>query len=517
MAFNLVVPRRGLTASVSPHTACLTIDLKALGLDNLPDDTEVFSFQRLPGREPIYLPFDAGTRLELAKGKSHVATIGVQSVSAYSDLILWDLAHAIPVGGTLTLLEPVDFADCVLWRAYFHDAFEIQRDRTQGWSKTVLKKMVPLRSEADAGVGAWTFGLPVGSPSQTVIDRLAKQIDSLGLDRWELIFAVSDAVPDGSLTLPEHVHLLHCPRATITEKKNRIAEVARHGNLCIFHDRVELPRNFKNAVSRFGDHYAICGFQHLLFDSARDSLERYSDYHVDLGDGNPLLEVDGAQKTSSLYIHSLETRLRFRANFAEAHPADYDRRNYLTGTLYLVKRSIWQLIGQHPEIEWNELEDTEFGARAIHEFGVPSRVNPHAFGFTSRVRAVLVGTHDVADRRGNGSVIRIKSDYRSGPMSSRGTGMEALVMRQRAWQLFQEFGLPAHDFDMRTHIFTAFATTTALRRLLGSLALSGPLAASRQQGQAISRNVLERCLWFLVRSRNTECAYEQYLFGRFLH
>jgi hypothetical protein len=37
----------------------------------------------------------------------------------------------------------------------------------------------------------------------------------------------------------------------------------------------------------------------------------------------------------------------------------------------------------------------------------------------------------------------------------RSTGLDPLIVRQRAWLLYCEFGLPEHDFDMREHIFSA--------------------------------------------------------------
>lgn len=454
-SYVLLVPRRGVTASIAPNVCTCSLDLVAAGIFPLAADACLFSFQRLANQKPTYLPFDSCTRLELEPGKRHFVVIGAQADSSYADLILWDLAHALPTGGTFTLIEPFDFQDCILSRAYFDGIFDTKKSTVQGWSKWILTKQQETLSESDRGVGRWTFGLPVGTATQAIVDQLAGQIEKLGLDQWELLFAVSNTPAAGLLDLPDNVRVVSCLGANITEKKNRIAEHANHPNLCLFHDRVELPRSFKSAVERFGDNYAICGFQQLLFDSARDSLERYSDYHIDLGDGNLLLGVDGPQGSSSLYVNALDTRLCFRARFAEAHPAEYDRRNYLTGSLYLAKRSIWRLVGQHADIEWNELEDVEFGSRAINEFGIPSRLNPYAFAFTSRVRAILVGSHEIASRKGGAFVVRVTSDYRTGPVSSKATGLEPLVMRQRAWQLYREFGLPEHDFEMRAHIFTA--------------------------------------------------------------
>lgn len=450
----VLVPKHGLTASIGSCEYGLAVGASCQALAMLPNDAAIYAFQRLPGRDASYLEYDSATRLTLPEGAAEVACVGVQAGATYGDLVLWDLAHALPLGGVLTTLEPAAFDDCVLDRTYFSDVFERTTEVVGGWHVGRYRKVARTRSELEAGLGDWTFGLPVGRATPALVAKLAADIKRLGLDRWELLLAISQSPADISeIDLPANVTLIPCNGATISEKKNIIAASAAHRNLCIFHDRVELPRNFRRAIEKFGDHYGFCGFQQLFFDAARDTLERYSDYHTDLGDGCSIIRADGPSERGRLYTEALEARLRFRAHFAEAHPAEYDRRSYLTGSLYLAKRSLWSLVEQNPAIEWNELEDVEFGGHAIRAYGIPTRVNPLAFGFTSRVRAVLLGSHEIGDRQVAGNVIRLRSGYSGLRSSDKASGLDQMQIRQRAWALFKEFGLSQDDFAMRTHIF----------------------------------------------------------------
>lgn len=450
----VLVPKHGPTVSIGSCEYGLALGAACQAFAKLSSDAVIYAFQRLPGWETDYLEYDSATRLTLPEGVAEVACVAVQAGATYGDLVLWDLAHALPLDGILTTLEPAGFDDCVLDRAYFSDVFERTIDVVGGWHVGRYRKVALTRSELEAGLEDWTFGLPVGRATPALLAKLTTDIERLGLDKWELLLAVSQTEADASeLVVPANVVIIPCGDATISQKKNVIATTASYKNLCIFHDRVELPRNFRMAIERFGDHYGLCGFQQLFFDAGRDTLERYSDYHTDLGDGCSIIRADGPSERGRLYSEALDARLRFRAHFAEAHPAEYDRKSYLTGSLYLAKRSLWTLVEQNPAIEWNELEDVEFGGHAIRAYGIPSRINPHAFGFTSRVRAVLLGSHEVADRNGAGSTIRLRSGYASQRSSGNASGLDQFQIRQRAWALFEEFGLMKDDISIRNHIF----------------------------------------------------------------
>lgn len=448
-----LVAKHGITSSIGKCELVLPVDVLGSVLEGVAPHTPIFSFQSLAGVQSEFLSYDSSTRLSL-NGASEAVCIAIQCASSFGDLVLWDLAHELPVGGRIVVLEPVAFADCILHKRYFDGVFESVTDRSGQWFRTTWSKVSETLSERDRGLTDWTFGLPVGEATLPLIKRIAADVDALGLAGAEILFAVSKPLSAAAQSaLPKNVRVLVCGNATITQKKNLIAASAVYPNLCIFHDRVVLPICFKQAVEVFGDFYGLSGFQQLFFDSRRESLERYSDYHVELGDANDLIDADGEDERGRLYIDALETRLGYRARFIEGHPAEYSRKSYFTGSLYLAKRSIWNLVQQNDRIEWNELEDVEFGLHAMHEYGIPARINPHAFAFTSRARGILIGDHETVNRHDGAGIVHITNEY-VGDGSSL-TGLDQTHVRALAWKCFETFGLAESDYTMRAHIFYA--------------------------------------------------------------
>lgn len=399
---------------------------------------------------------DANTRgwipVERVGVASNIALVGLHATGSFADFIIWDLAHALKTGQSLILIEPCAF-NSILNGKYFRGCFTCAIDTQAGltierWTKTKL-----LPSEREAGLDGWTFGVPIERPTESIVRSLAADIAALGLNRTELL--ICSSVPCDFAIPNTRIIVAPVGTATLTAKKNVMAAEAAFENLCIFHDRVALPLNFGAAIAAFGDHWGVGGFQSIYIDWARGTVERYSDLHIDMGDAIQTIDAFAEGDTDRrgvIYRHCLPLRSGWRADFAEAHPGEGSRSAYLTGTLYLVKRTIWQMVGQHPAIEWNELEDAEFGRYLIEEYGIPSRVNPHAITVTRRARGILLGMHRVADR---GSA-EAKAYVVSEPVlreSNEENEMGELRMRSLAWGYVLIYCPGAES--LRQEIFTA--------------------------------------------------------------
>ncbi|WP_227509406.1 hypothetical protein [Klebsiella aerogenes] len=168
----------------------------------------------------------------------------------------------------------------------------------------------------------------------------------------------------------------------ITRKKNLLARTTRYPNLCILHDRVLLPRNFHTAVQHFGDDFPLTGFQSFWFAGAGQTLPlRYSDFGM-----TPSLPAPewSAARPSREEI----TCLAGQPLYAQ-HPARSDfGRDYLTGSLYLCKRSVWAHIPQNEALFWQDYEDLEQAFSAA-QAGIPSRVNPYTLTQSLSYRSVM--------------------------------------------------------------------------------------------------------------------------------
>ena len=121
----------------------------------------------------------------------------------------------------------------------------------------------------------------------------------------------------------------------------------------------------------------MVGFQSLWFDDPWNLVgKRYSDYCRQLNPG-PLVGLSADPAAAAVYRPSLFAEVE-RGGFVSANPMRYNQGNYCTGSLYMAKRAVWRACPQDPALNWQELEDVEFGHRG-NRSGVPHRVNPHAF------------------------------------------------------------------------------------------------------------------------------------------
>lgn len=318
---------------------------------------------------------DATSRFT-APAASELVVVGVETDSRLAPVILWDLFHSAPVGTRFRMVEdhpgPGLFA-----RRYYTGAMVVEERREDGGAVvTVWRKIAPGAVEADAGLDAWTFGIPSGPGDASAINACVKRILELGVPQAEII--VCGQVGPG-FRYRDQVRLigedLPVTPIRLGEKKNRLASAASHGNLCLLHDRVILPRTFMAAVRVFGDAFPFTTFQSVYFYDRRGLTgQRYADIEtLDWRPLGPYERRDDGVPFVQPYITGEE---RYRQAYGP--PACHTGTDYVIGSLYMVKRSAWHLCPQGTDRTWMEWEDIEHGCRAAREWGIPARINPHA-------------------------------------------------------------------------------------------------------------------------------------------
>jgi hypothetical protein len=340
---------------------------------------------------------------------------GIQTDSPLAPLILWDAAHALPVGKTITIIEDVQ-AFNYLDREYFSGCFTVQKMN----NATVYTKVKQLIAEQDNGLDDWTFGIPVGPEDATLLNKVVKRILELDIPKKEIILC---GRPGDNFKYFEQVRIvgedIKAPPVHITAKKNRIADEAKYGNLCIIHDRVYLPTNFIKAVRRFGDHYPLTAFQSLYFDDKYNFvLRRYSDFGIANKLGSQVIKglfKDNAVTASSQFSPHVFA-VTEKAGFYSANALRYSPYSYPTGSLYLCKRSVWQQVPQDERLYWTEFEDVEQAFRASKQ-GIPSRINPYAMTQSLIARPLLSLVGKVHYEKCNGGISTYRSLFEKFPLS----------------------------------------------------------------------------------------------------
>ena len=404
-----------------------------------------------------YISVDGCTRIDFSKSLNEDKSLVLCCVHAqttFCDQILWDAAHSVPVGGKIILIEP-SAPNSILRREYFSSRMSVSTTTSNGLTIEEWTKTEALPSEKEKGLKKWSFCVPMHKASPENVDILVRNINLLNLDEFELLIGCSE---DSEPYPDPRVRIITVDKAdqSLTQKKNFLASIAKHENLCIFHDRVVIPANFQEAIENFGDCSGITSFQSIFIDWNSGRVERYSDFHVEHEDGHHILssEVFGkTDKRAVLYTQNVPIRLSWRMATSEAHAGEASENAYLTGTMYLTKRSIWNMVKQHPEINSDEQEDVEFGFHALFHCGIPSRINPNGITISRRARNIMIGLKHISDRHQKG----MKANSLMSPIlktvNQPNPKNEELTIRKKAWNIVEKYA-PQSDL-CRLKIFTA--------------------------------------------------------------
>ncbi len=316
----------------------------------------------------------------------HILCWGLQSDCPYAGVLIWDIAHHLPIGGSLAFGGELNDRHVVL-RDYYASAFSITK-KADG--VTVFTKTTPLSAEL-SGIDDWTFGIPASPDDATLLNACVRRILALDVPRKEIILC---GRPGANFLYWDQVRIvgedIPAPPLRITLKKNRIAQEARYENLCILHDRVMLPRDFYAAVKAFGRCYPFTAFQSLYFDDRWNLIpRRYSDAgvgkQIDTKVNYGLMrdQSRSPSKFGAVVFGQLE-----KSDFVFCNPHRTGLGSYPTGSLYMVKRSLWLRCPQNESLNWMEFEDIEHAERAS-AMGIPTRINPHAFTQSMMSRPLL--------------------------------------------------------------------------------------------------------------------------------
>ncbi len=369
-------------------------------LDNLPAGTRIISFRSRKGTRPdqVIRGLHAAMRPTSIFEGGPLYFQGLQSDSPIAPLLLWDAAHFADVGVRITVAEDTAL-ECYLDREYFRTGLKlIER---QG-STSVFEKVAKLPAEADDDLDSWTFGIPVGPEDATVLNAVVKRILELDIPNKEILLC---GRPGGNFAYMEHVRIvgedITAPPVQICKKKNRLALEAKYSNLVILHDRVFLPSHFGEMVRKFGPRYPLMTLQSMFFDN-RLSMgpRRYSDY------GMAMSEISGGmtglhrENGKAVAIAPAAFAEIERTGFCFASPMRYNLdASYPTGSMYIVRKEVWNAYPLDESLLWVEFEDIEQGLRAS-KAGIPARVNPFGISQSITTRALLGAPSPVESSNG---------------------------------------------------------------------------------------------------------------------
>ncbi|MBD8495219.1 hypothetical protein IFR09_23740 [Pseudomonas syringae] len=377
-------PRLGYVAS--NRLRSLPVELPLLH-----ECSHMVSFRMHPSRAPdtIIKKLHAAQRPLSLFGDGSYCFYGVQGDSPLAPLLLWDAAHFLRVGETITLIEDTP-VESYLDREYYSGSLEtIARDAVS----VTYRKVAKLLAEADDDLDGWTFGIPVGPEDATVLNAVVQRILEIDLPHKEILLC---GTPGSNFAYFNKVRIvgedIPAPPIQICKKKNRLAQEARYSNLVILHDRVFLPRHFGDMIRRFGPRYPLMTLQSMFFDN-RVSLHprRYSDFCTAMGEIAQGLQGLHRSNGRSVTIAPAIFPDIEKTGLPYGNPMRYSKdMMYPTGSLYICRKAVWNAWPLDEALYWSELEDVEHGIRASRA-GIPSRINPYGITQSITSRAALGG------------------------------------------------------------------------------------------------------------------------------
>lgn len=345
------------------------------------EDIIVYTFSKpaSPPHDVDIIEIDGTTRF-VDKSNADIAIINSHSLSPFYANLIWDLAHQLDIGKKIYIYETSD-VHLILENEYYKKSFDLVEEKN---NFKVYKKSNELLIEKNRGISSWTFGIPVGPEEPTVLNYCVKRILELNIEDFEIILC---GMPHKDFRYFNKVKIIGtdiaAPPVHITRKKNEIARAASKDNLCILHDRVLLPSNFKDAMEEFGDMFPFVGFQSIYFaDKANLIPRRYSDFGV-LNRRLNHINDDSDIDKNSLPYQMIDVGCSYQHSQLSNHGLQY-----LTGSLYICKRELWVNYPQNEDYYWEEYEDIEFALRTSSK-GIPSIINPYTFTQSINSRSII--------------------------------------------------------------------------------------------------------------------------------
>ena len=337
----------------------------------------------------------------------NISFYAIETDSPFTPLILWDIAHTLSIGKFLCFYgEHVQ--QYTLCNEYYQNAFQIIEN---GPDCITFQKVAKLPIEKDRGLDDWSFGIPTGPGDAVILNATVKRILELPCKNKEIILC---GRPGENFKYWDQVKIvgedITAPPVQISKKKNRIAEYASYANLCILHDRVFLPRDFMDAMQKYGDDYSITTLQSVYFDDYFNLCPfRYSDYHfltskeISMG----LSSIDAATyQSGNIRSYSFNPNISMISEqfnqFYYQNALRTSDRTYATGSLYIVKRAIFTQYPLDEQLCWENFEDVEWGIRT-NQAGIPHRINPYALSQSLLGRNLLMPANGIRHMKADGT------------------------------------------------------------------------------------------------------------------
>jgi len=201
----------------------------------------------------------------------------------------------------------------------------------------------------------FTFGIITSGGSDSFIERIIKTIKSQNIPNYEIIIVGQTLLTGDNVRVIEFDETIK-PK-WITRKKNLICQNAIYENIVLLHDYIELEDGWYSGFLKYGNNFDICNTRIVNNDGTR-----FRDF---------VLFNNGL-------IRELNNILGNRTYLPYDTPINkINKIMYISGSYYIVKRSIALKFPLNEELCWNQGEDVVF-SHTLRSNNILLKCNTHS-------------------------------------------------------------------------------------------------------------------------------------------
>ena len=201
-------------------------------------------------------------------------------------------------------------------------------------------KSAPVLLVTDS-INNWTFGIVSNGKNNDWVIGLIDSIRNQNIPNYEII--ICGPSPFINKTTTSNVRILKDVildddiRAPISHKKNLIIKNSKYNNLCVMHDRFQLPKNWFQKFKDYGNYFDILCLKYL-------------------NEKNKRILVDWMK-----FCYPLTSL--YRRNSAMPYD-EWDENIIIPGGAFIVKKNLISGFMLDQRLYWNEMEDIQFSKMA---------------------------------------------------------------------------------------------------------------------------------------------------------
>lgn len=198
----------------------------------------------------------------------------------------------------------------------------------------------------------FTFGIITCAKTNEFIPQIIQSIEDQGIPNYEIIIVGTCSVKSCSV---KSCRVIPFDESDwITRKKNIIFQEAKYENVVVFHDYILLEKGWYEGFLKYGNNFQVCI--------------------------NPIKNLDGSRfRDYVLFNNYLPPHVLHNTllPYSSVLTPEISKISYISGSYYVVKKSVALKIPLREELYWNQGEDVIF-SQDLADNNIVIECNPYS-------------------------------------------------------------------------------------------------------------------------------------------